>query len=184
MQKPVALALGLVAVITVGVGQRARAQETPDRQQPILVGAFQVFKRTDAITNEDRSAIATFSSAMATGSSDRVAFLAWNCKPDGLRVQYSFGQLMNSVGDRVIVRYRFADTPATERELWNLATGHKSTFLPKVDVTRFTREAGSFQTVAIRVRNLESEVTDVFRLDGLTEALSLLPCYRQSGPTH
>jgi hypothetical protein len=69
---------------------------------------------------------------MAIGSSDRVAFLAWNCKPDGLRVQYSFGQLMNSVGDRVIVRYRFGETSATDRELWNLATGHKSTFVPKV----------------------------------------------------
>ena len=181
MPKSVAVVLSLVAVIIGVVAQPARAQEIAYSQQPI-VGAFHFNKRMDAISAEDRSVISTLSMATENGS-DRIAFLMWSCRSNGLNVMYGFGTDMGRVNDEVIVRYRFADTPATEWERWDLGTGYQQVFMPLADVTEFTHQARSFRTVAVRVRDLEGEVTDVFRLDSLTEALRVMPCYRPSGST-
>jgi len=178
MPKSVAVVLSLVVVLSVVVALPARAQRETPRRQDRLIGAFDYLQVKDAVTDADRSRISTFSQPMPT---DRLAFLAWSCRSNGLNVGYTFGTPMGSVTDRAIVRYSFADAPATTFEPWALAIGNVGVIMPMVDVMGFTHAAQSFRTVAIRVKVREHEVTDTFRLDGLTEALRLLPCYRPDG---
>jgi hypothetical protein len=181
MQKSVALVLSLVAVLSAVVAQPARAQRTPSSQAPV-VGAFDFDKRTDPITDEDRSAISTPSMAAESGGG-RVAVLMWGCRSDGLSIAYTFDKYLGGVNNALVVRYRFADAPSTEWRRWELGPNHRIAFMPMGDVTMFTHEARSFQTVTVHAMDLNGEVTDVFRLDGLTEALRLLTCYRPSGST-
>jgi hypothetical protein len=183
MPKSVAVVLSLVAVLIVAVAQPARAQQTPSRAQAPIVGAFHFDNGMDPITDEDQSVISTPSVAAENGS-DRIAFLIWGCRLDGLNVAYSFGKYLDGVNNVVVVRHRFADAPSTGWRRWELGPSHQIGFMPMADVTEFTDEARSFQTVTVRAMDFDGEVTDVFRLDGLTEALPLLPCYRPSGSTH
>lgn len=139
-------------------------------------GAFSLVKKTDAITDKDRSFI--YSPATET-INNRVANLAWTCMQDGLNVLYVYGKYLMGSDDSISVQYRFDALPAASSRRWDIATTHRGAFLPVGRVREFTQEALIAQKVVLRVIDRDGDVlTDTVSLNGLRDALRQLPCYR------
>ena len=160
--KRTALAATLIAAI---VG-------TADAQ---TFGAFRFIKNADSMSDADRSFIVT---EALSSSGGRSAAFAWRCMSDGLNVSYAYGKyLMGSNGIRV--QYRFGEAPPASSQRWDMATEKRAAFMPIGEVANFTNEARSVAKVTLRVTDRDGEaLTDVFSLQGLSEALRSLSCYR------
>ena len=110
------------------------------------------------------------------------ATLSWTCVLNGVRVLFDQGghgdDLANADG-QVVVQYRFGDKPGSPPQYWDLSFSHRGVWVPVAHVATFTREAQSSSEVVIRVTSATlAQRTEVFSLQGLSEGLPSLPCYR------
>lgn len=156
----------LTVLVTLALGQ-ARGQ---------TFGAFQFQKSLDAMTDADRSVAVTAGTQLR---GNRVALLGWRCLAGGLTVSWMYGKYLNGSDGAVTVQYRFDHTKAAAVRRWLLTTNHEGVSLPKQRTAAFTELALSASTLALQVTDTDGEqLTDAFSLDGLSDALQMLPCYR------
>jgi len=184
--KSVAVVIIVVAGIVGAVGLPASAQSSPwsTRIQQIPVGAFVLMTSRDPITGvEDRLLVTT---PLESGNGEAVksepATLSWTCVLNDVRVlfdQGGHGDDLAETDDEVAVQYRFGDKPASPRQQWDLSFSRRGVWVPISQVAAFTREAQSSSEVVIRVTSPTlPQRTEVFGLQGLSEGLPSLPCYR------
>ena len=142
-------------------------------------GAFQFQKEVDPITDTDRSVIVTAGTRL---HSSRMALLGWRCLADGLSMSWMYGKRLLGSGGAITVQYRFDRGKAAPQRSWLLTTNHEGVSLPMKRVAAFTKQAVGSKTLALQVTDRNGEqLTDVFKLDGLTDALQMLPCYAPRG---
>lgn len=156
----------LTVVFALMFGQ-ARAQ---------TFGAFQFQQSIDPITDADRSVLVTAGTQLR---GDRVALLGWRCLAGGLTVSWMFGKYLGGADGLITVQHRFDRARAAPPRQWVLTTNHEGVSLSAKRVPAFTRAAASASALALQVTDHDGEqLTDVFRLDGLSDGLAMLPCYR------
>lgn len=106
--------------------------------------------------------------------------LALACFRDGLNVVIYWGRYFGGdSNDRVRVRYRFDDLPASSEQLWEMLDDSEAAWMPMNRVDEFVRTARNSRSVLIRVVDpLDNDtITSETRLNGLNQALdALLPC--------
>ena len=184
--KSVAVVIVVVTGVLGALSLPASAQSGPwsTRIQQIPVGAFILMMSRDPITDvEDRLLVTT---PLESGNGEPVrsepATLSWTCVLNDVRVlfdQGGHGEDLAEADDQVAVQYRFGDKPASPQQQWDLSFSHRGVWVPISQVAAFTREAQSSSEVVIRVTSPTlPQRTEVFGLQGLSEGLPSLPCYR------
>ena len=180
MPKSIALVSIVVAGILAAVALPASAQPSPSstRTQQIPIGAFILLKRRDLITDVEKKVLVT--TPLDSGTSKPEAALTWSCVLNSVRVMYHHQiDELGEAEDQVAVQYRFGDNPASAPQRWDRSSSRVAVFLPFALADEFTREAQSSPEVVFRVTLLNvPQKTDVFSLEGLSEGLHSLPCYR------
>lgn len=161
----------LLFVVPSGLtGQDLTLEETGAEER---IGSFYYFHNQDDFDDTDRSMILTLEADDATPS------LGWACTGVGFTVMLNMGSYYGGDrNDRVRVRYRFDQTPASDRENWQLLQNNRSAYISGTRVEDFTDAALAASGVVLEaVDPLDSEIQRfTFSLDGLSDALGRLPC--------
>lgn len=165
-----ALAVFIISLLSISLAQAeaVRAFE--------IIGAFEYYQQIDPITDYETSFIMSFTRLDTTVG----AGLFWGCKNENLTVAV-VGELGVRFGEgleKTEVRWRFdKDEPSPFQE-WLIDFSDESiVILPRQRVLQFTNRAKLAEQVVIRVWDVSYTThTYTFYLDGLSEALSRLPC--------
>ena len=184
--KSVAVVIIVVAGTLGAFGLAVSAQSSPwsTRIQQIPVGAFILMMSRDPITGEEDRLLVTTPLEPGNGGpvKSEPATLSWTCVLNDVRVLYDqggHGDDLADADDQVAVQYRFRGKPASPQQQWDLSFSRRGVWVPISQVAAFTREAQSSSEVVIRVTSPTlPQRTEVFGLQGLSEGLPSLPCYR------
>ena len=136
------------------------------------IGDFVYQHDLDDFDDTDRSAILTVGDTEGSG-------LFWACSARGLTVILISGTFYGGdVNDNIRVRYRFDRNTASGYEDWEQSSNNQGAILPTRMVPDFTVQAVSADSVLVQAVDPVDDERNQFRfgLDGLAEALNLLPC--------
>ncbi|SJZ82205.1 hypothetical protein [Novilysobacter spongiicola] len=166
--------MSIKLVLAAAIAAATIVAPTVASAQEATFGQFTHVEAEDDFDDSDRSFVYADST-----TNDGASSLIWRCMEDGLNVLYHFAAYKGGDSDdEVLVRYRFDELEATEREYWPLLQGHKSAHIPMDEVASFTSVARRSDGVVIEVLDpLDGEVQkDAFLLEGLGQALATLDC--------
>lgn len=153
-------------VLLAGLIAAAATAQAKDKQ----IGSFVIDQSRDPMTDASRAF------AVTRGENQKLA-LAWKCEADGVNV-LALWDTYAGQGDIITVQYRFTAAAAVTG-YWEMSFSHKSAYMPKSQVTRFTALAISAPSFELRVTDHSGEtIADTITLDGLATALEGLPCAR------
>lgn len=141
--------------------------------QTMAFGRFEVSKSTDPLDD-------TVTTMIGTGGESTKTALVWRCgtKDSAPVVAFFFGRYFTGGQTRqVYVEHRFVPDKA-EIAGWTIAGQNRDFVLMPADmIAAFTKRARTADTLVMRVTDIDGEsVTDTFKMTGLPEALSKLPC--------
>ena len=140
------------------------------------VGDFFYVPGTDAMTDRDLSYIATNPVSRANEGGD--AQLTWRCSGSTMELVLYAEPLEGLVGPTP-VRWRFDQSPPSERELWRATTLEPSAYAPERTIYPFTDQASRASTVLFRVADVQGKTFDYrFSMNGLNNGLNRLACTR------
>lgn len=170
--------LGMAVLAMALVCESAESAQAPTEK----IGAFNVARQTDALTDTKIVAASTESSA-----SDRKSSLEWRCQNSTPIIIYYFNRRF--AGDKDIVRIQYRvdqNPPISDQEVWVLLPGSRgrAAFLQGDNsiyiemMQKFTRSLKSGTKLLIEVTDpIDGEsVRDTFSLVGLSAALKKLDC--------
>jgi len=157
----------LVAAAALAVASPASAQ--------VPVGDFYFFDRSDAGTR--RASITTLAEENhVTGAGG----LTWSCEDGERQLIVSSTYLGRSM--RARVRWAFDGEEPSETESWILRRTGMAVIAPEEIESLFTRHALESRGVVVQLSDYEyRRHTYTFTLNGLAEALAMLPCELGAG---
>jgi hypothetical protein len=140
------------------------------------VGDFFHVSVTDPMSDRDLSYVSTLALGRAPGTGD--AYLLWQCSGSVIEVVLEAPELAGLTGP-IPVRWRFDDTPASDREVWRVSTLQPRAYAPESTIYPFSEVATTARAVLLRAEDAEGRWHDYrFGLAGLNNSLNRLGCAR------
>ena len=136
------------------------------------IGSFIYQDSEDIMDQSDTSSVFT------SGVKKNGVELGWQCDRGDIHVVVKHQEVIGNDG-RSIVTYRFDGGTPTPFDYWDLDTSRKKSFAPDRVYGAITRKALVSDEAAFQVQDpyTGKKRNNLFKLNGLNEALNRLECY-------